>query len=248
MSKAMPKTSSKTPLHQQLYTELRSKIQAGAWQPGDLIPAESELTRNYKMSRITVRTALDQLVKDGFIDRFAGRGSFVKATEPETINCLTSFTDHMLSLGRTPSTKLVKLERLSQINPHFPFSANDVIVMIERLRKVDGEPAALMRSYIPEKLVQGISVNHFKETGREQSLLFVLEHHFDIVLDKGEEQLAATCVSEDDAPLLSLAEGSPIVQKTCLVRNISGETVIYETALWSMPQTQLVQRRLGSSL
>jgi GntR family transcriptional regulator len=246
MSKAASKPSARTPLHQQLYADLRSKIQAGAWQIGDLIPAESELTRKYKMSRITVRTALEQLVKDGFIDRFAGRGSFVKAREPETRNCLTSFTDHMLSLGRTPSTKLIKLEPLQAISNDLPFAANELIIMIERLRKVDGEPAALMRSYIPEKLIKGIHPSHFKEIGREQSLLFILEHHFGIILDKGEEQLVATCISEADATLLSLAKGSPIVQKTCLVRTISGEAVIYETALWSMPQTQLVQRRLGS--
>lgn len=168
----MPKA---TPLHQQLYADLRTRIQSGEWQPGDLIPAESELTRNYKMSRITVRTALDSLVKDGLIDRFSGRGSFVKATEPQTRHCLTSFTDQVLSSGRTPSTKLIKLEHQKNLDDALPFAKDQDIVMIERLRMVDDEAAALMHSYLPEVLVPDISKKHFKETGREQSLLFILE-------------------------------------------------------------------------
>lgn len=240
----MPKT---TPLYQQLYSDLRSKIQAGVWQAGELIPAESELMREHKLSRITVRAALDQLVQDGLIDRFAGRGSFVKESEPETKNCLTSFTDQMLSLGRVPSTELVKLERLKHTDNSLPFAPNEKLVIIERLRKVDGEPAALMRSYLPKKRVPGIKREHFKETGREQSLLYILEHHFGIVLDEGEETLAATCVNAQDASLLSVEEGAALMQRTCLVRNVGGEPIIYETALWSMPQTQFVQRRLSTA-
>ncbi len=238
-----PKVNVKLPLHKQLYVDLRAKIQSGEWKPGDLIPAESALTRSYKMSRITVRTALDHLVNDGFIDRFAGRGSFVKASSPQARQCLTSFTNQVLSLGRTPSTKLIKLERFVHTDAQLPFTANEMIIMIERLRLIDGEPAVLMRSYLPEQLVPNLQANHFKETGQGQSLLYVLEQFYGIALDKGEETIAATCVSQQDASLLSLPEGDAIVEKSCLVRNLQNEPVIYETALWCIPQTQLVQRR-----
>lgn len=238
-----PKASSKMPLHQQLYVDLRSKIQSGEWKPGDLIPAESALTQSYNMSRITVRTALDHLVKDGFIDRFAGRGSFVKAAKPEERQCLTSFTDQVLNSGRTPSTKLIKLERFKHSEKSLPFATGETIVMIERLRLINGEPAVLMRSYLPERFVPDIQASHFEETGRQQSLLYILEQFFGIALDKGEETIAATCVGQEDASLLSLPEGDAIVEKICLVRNLKNEPVIYETALWCIPQTQLVQRR-----
>jgi len=240
----MSKSGTKTPLYQQLYADLRSKIQSGAWQAGDLIPAESELTRDYQLSRITVRAALDQLVQDGLIDRFAGKGSFVKKLEPETTLCLTSFTEQVLSMGRTPSTKLLQLERLAP-ETTLPFGRQKT-VLIERLRHVDGQAAALMRAYLPAARVSGIKKTHFKETGRAQSLLYVLEHYFGIVLDAGEETITATSIGKSEAALLGMTVGEAVVERTCLVKNLQGEPVIYETALWRMPQTHLLQRRAST--
>lgn len=241
----MAKSGTKTPLYQQLYADLRSKIQSGEWQPGDLIPAESELTREYQLSRITVRAALDQLVQDGLIDRFAGRGSFVKQLEPETTLCLTSFTERVLSLGRTPSTQLLQLKRLKPSAAVWPFEQQPTVV-IERLRRVDGQPAALMRAYLLAERVKGIKTSHFSETGRAQSLLYVLEHYFGIVLDEGEETVGATHIGEPEASLLGMTAGEAVVERVCLVRNLQSEPVIYETALWSMPQTHLLQRRAST--
>lgn len=239
----MPRSVTKTPLYQQLYAELRSRIQSGAWQAGDLIPSESELTKAHGLSRITVRAALDQLVQDGLIDRFAGRGSFVKQLEPETTLCLTSFTEQVLILGKTPRTTLLRLDPLTAGTAP-SFFGQQQAVMIERLRYVDGQTAALVRSYLPATRVRGINKTHFEETGRAQSLLFILEHYFGIVLDAGEETIAATRIDEPEASLLGLSTGAAVVERKCLVKNVQGDTVLYEIALWSMPQTQLLQRRV----
>jgi GntR family transcriptional regulator len=245
-----PTKSRSKSLHMQLYNELRAQVQEGKFKPGDLFPAESELTHNYEVSRITVRAALDRLVKDGFIDRYPGRGSFVKSLEPETRNCLTSFTEQMLSQGRIPTTKLLGLHlvRAREVTAtQLPFQSETPLVLIERLRKVDREPTALARSYIPKKLVPGIKPQHFKERGRGQSLLYVLEHHFDIFLDKGEERLTPMCIVGADARALGIKDGAAVVLKACIVRNVSGEAVLYEEALWCASQTQLVQRKAGAS-
>ncbi len=240
----MHKAAQRTPLHQKLYLDLRGKLQVGQFKPGDLIPAESELMHNYKVSRITVRAALDHLVQDGLIDRYPGRGSYVKALEPQARNCLTSFTTQMLSQGHIPTTQLLKL-RAVKTQKHLPFEGNTELVFIERLRSVDGQPAALVRSYLPKNLVPHINKHHFKEKGQEQSLLYILEHHFGVLLDKGEETLTPICINADDAQLLGIQQGSAVVLKACVVRNIKHQTVIYEEALWCTPQTQLVQRKPG---
>lgn len=231
-------------LHMQLYLKLRQQLQEGAFNAGDLFPAESELMKIHELSRITVRRALEHLVADGFLERYPGKGSFVKGKEAQARNCLTSFTNQMLSLGRKPLTKLISLKHLRAQNiGNNPFSQEQSVVLIERLRIVDGEIAALVKSYLPAELVAGIAEQHFQETGPEQSLLYILEHHFGIVLDKGEEVLMPTCINHTEAQLLGLHAGTAVLLKTCLIRNPAEEPVIYEEALWSMPQTQLVQRR-----
>jgi DNA-binding GntR family transcriptional regulator len=233
------------PLYLQLYSLLRLRLQRGELSPGDLVPAESELMRTYAVSRITVRKALEQLVTDGFIDRHRGRGSYVKAAAPETRSCLTSFTDQMLNLGRVPTTELLHLtigQSGSFDDEQLPFRRSEEVALVERLRIVDGRKAALVRSYIPYRLVPGIRPDMFETNGRGQSLLHVLERRFGILLDKGEETIEPVCVRGPQSTLLEVTEGAAVVSKVCLVRDLTGEPVLFEKALWSAPQTQLVQR------
>jgi GntR family transcriptional regulator len=152
-----------------------------------------------------------------------------------------------LSQGRTPTTKLLQLRfvRTGDLSSKLPFKANQELVLIERLRKVDDIPAALVRSYLPKKLVPSITKDNFKEHGPEQSILFVLEHHFGIILDKGEETLTPFCVDQNDARLLGIQPRAAALLKACKVQNLKGEVVIYEEALWCVSQTQLVQRKPG---
>jgi len=233
------------PLYQQLYEILRTRIAAGDLKPGDLVPPESELTRSYGVSRITVRAALDQLVHDGVIDRHRGRGSFVRAAAPEARACLTSFTEQVARSGCVPTTDLLSLRvapAASFAPVPLPFEADARVVRIERLRRVDGATVALVRSYLPERWVPGIEAAHFAEHGPGQSLLHVLEHRFGVQLDKGEETLIPTTVDPSDAAWLGVAEGAPVAIRVCTVEDVGGSVCLYEEAVWCAPQTQLIQR------
>ncbi len=253
---ARPKRSlakgSGRPLHLQLYEILRDDVRHGVLKPGDLVPAESELVKAYGVSRITVRAALEHLVREGYIDRHRGRGSFVRAAIPEVRACLTSFTDQMLALGRNPGSRVLDV-RVAVADAfamtasptgqsRLPFDAGVEVVRIERLRTVDGDALAVVRSFIPHALVPGIGPHAFAERGPAQSLLHVLEHRYGVTLDKGEETIAPARADADTAFKVGIAEGDAIAIKACLVRDTSGAPVLYEVAAWCAPQTQLVQR------
>ncbi len=233
------------PLYVQLYELIRDQVRAGTLKPGDAIAAESELTRTYGVSRITVRAALDQLVREGYIDRYRGRGSYVKSTNPETRACLASFTDQMLSVGRRPRTDVLGLRidvTAAFVARTLPFSPDVEVVRIERLRWVDGVRVALVHSYIPYDLVRGIDARDFADEGPAQSLLYVLEHRFGVVLDQGEETLVPVNAQPPVTELLGVSGGDAIALKICTVRDVTGTPVLYEEASWSGPQTQLVRR------
>ena len=65
-------------LQEQLYLELLEGIKKGKYKPGERIPAEMQLSQMYEVSRVTVRKALDQLVKDNILIKKHGKGTFVR--------------------------------------------------------------------------------------------------------------------------------------------------------------------------
>lgn len=244
-AKDMISKDSNAPLYMQLYAAIRERIQTGEYAPGQAIPAESELIATHGVSRITVRAAVDLLVQEGWVVRQRGRGTYVKSADPEEPNCVVSFTEQTLASGHVPSTRLVGLEvrRAGDFGGRIPFPPSQDVVAIERVRLVDDRSVGLVRSYIPHRHVPGISRKHFKAHGREQSLLYVLEHTFGIVLDKGEETIQTYCVTADEANLLDLEDGSPVLLKSCFIKNTLGEPLLYEEAYWTAPQSNPIQRR-----
>jgi GntR family transcriptional regulator len=235
----------RTPLYLQLYETLRAQVQSGKLPPGGRVPAESALMESYRVSRITVRSALDQMVQAGLIVRQRGRGTFVRRRPPEEHRCLDSFTDRMLDAGRTPGARLLRLEsaRATDLGTALPFEPDEPITLIERLRTVDGAAAALIRSYLPARFVNGLGRDDFASTGRAQSLLRTLEYRFGVVLHRGEETVSATGLTSHEAAHLGLYRGHAVVERACLMRSLTGEPLLFERAVWCTPQTHAVERR-----
>lgn len=233
------------PLYRQLYQRLRARIDVGEDAPGDALPTEAALMETYGVSRITVRAALDQLVRDGLIERQRGRGTFVRAEAGAPRSCVTSFTDQMLALGREPSTELLRLETLSpgeRAERELPFEPAQDVVVIDRLRSVDGEVAGLVRTFLPSEQVPQLERAHFARTGRGQSLLHVLEHVCGIVLEQGAETSQPVALDASVARVLGVPAGSAAILKTCTLEDVSGAVLLYEEAYWAVAQTQLVKR------
>ena len=79
------------PLYRRIHADLKAKIEAGAYSPGDRLPSELELTKLYGVSRITSRQALDLLCSEGLLVRRQGMGSFV--APPRVSQSLVRLTD-----------------------------------------------------------------------------------------------------------------------------------------------------------
>ena len=94
--------SSSLPLYQQLQRALRRAIETRALAPDDALPPERELADELKISRITVRKAVDGLVGEGLLVRRQGAGTFVCARMEKNFSKLTSFSEDMRARGRTP--------------------------------------------------------------------------------------------------------------------------------------------------
>ncbi len=138
---------SRLPLHQQLYDILRGKILSRQWVEGGMIPPESELTAEYKVSRIVVRQVLHRLVNEGLIYRQQGRGTFVsKHTLEHALSRILSFTEDMTQRGFTPTTQVLFADLIPaphEIAERLQIADGTTLARIDRLRLADGEPMSI---------------------------------------------------------------------------------------------------------
>ena len=94
--------ASSLPLYQQLQRALRQAIESRVLGPDDALPPERDLALDFKVSRITVRKAIDGLVGEGLLLRRQGSGTFVRARVEKNFSKLTSFSEDMRARGRNP--------------------------------------------------------------------------------------------------------------------------------------------------
>jgi Transcriptional regulators len=141
------------PLYEQLCAAIRAKIVAGEYRHGQQIPSETEMSKAYGVSRITVRSALKHLVDENILVKKHGKGTFV--TTPgyiESVNAGGSFTKSCLQNGATPGTRILSAasvaagEKFARL---LGLRKEDSIVRIARLRLVDGVAVILEKDYFP---------------------------------------------------------------------------------------------------
>ncbi len=173
--------NSPLPMYYQLEEQIKQKIDSGHLKPSDILPSERELSDTYKISRMTVRQAIINLVNKGYLYRLKGKGTFVSEMKLEQdLRRLTSFTEDMKLRGFKPGSKLLNfsiVEASSDIRSKLHLHANEQVFQIQRIRLANDQPIALETTYIPEKLVPGLneeilrnSIYHYIEKTQQYSI------------------------------------------------------------------------------
>jgi len=198
------------PLYYQLMQELRRRIEEGTWKPGDLIPSERELSETYRISRMTVRQALAELVNDGLLRRDQGRGTFVaKPKIRKQLSRLTSFTEDMRARGKRPGAQLLRAEMV----PARPKVANmlqiDIgqqVALVERLRLADDEPVGIECSHLSFDACGTVLREDL-----EGSLYRLLEERFGLVATRAQEEIEAGICGSREAEILDIHPDEPVL-------------------------------------
>src|SRR5213082_783493 len=133
---------------------------------GAAIPSERRLSTELGVSRLTLRAALDELVREGYLVRRHGSGTFVSEPKIAQELTLTSFTDDMRRRGMTPASRTLELKvvpagarlgRLLHVSPSEP------VVVAKRLRLADRETMAIETLHVRESLVPGLTAADLQE-------------------------------------------------------------------------------------
>ncbi|MEE4115794.1 MAG: GntR family transcriptional regulator [Marinilabiliaceae bacterium] len=200
------------PQYRRLYEKLRKHIVDGVYREGDLLPSENELCSIHKLTRPTVRKALDMLTNEGFIKRHQGKGSIVHKL-PKGIG--------ILSISGT--TGAIGKDNLETITVHkpvvvrwpekFPFSLSDHeldsgCIFFTRLRKVSGLPVIYDISYLPN-----INLPRFTSRNLDNRSLFdILRTSYSLEIKGGEQFIRAARAPEKEIyDILEIKKDQPVL-------------------------------------
>src|SRR5450759_5194801 len=126
------------PRYVQLANILRQRIVRGEWAALQSIPSERQLEQIYSVSRTTIRQAIDLMVRQGFLYREHGKGTFVSPQKLQKgISELTSFTEDMKQRGLTPGQKILEIGYVQppdKVCPHLELpEGSGKVLLLERI-------------------------------------------------------------------------------------------------------------------
>ncbi|HUP55800.1 MAG TPA: GntR family transcriptional regulator [Methylomirabilota bacterium] len=210
------------PHYRQIEQALRERI--STLLPGARLPSDAELCAEFGVSRMTARNAMQQLAEDGLITRTPGRGSFV--AEPPAhrrANRLMTFTQEMRRAGRVPTSRV--LDRV--LGPASAAEADSLgiaegehVVYLRRLRLADGIPMALESTVLDGACGDVVMSSDLAKGSLHEAL-----GRAGIVLRRGNSTIGAAAATEDDARLLEVAVGDPLLVERRVIADAHGRRI-----------------------
>lgn len=207
--------SDRIPLYYQLESLLRDRINSGAFAPGDRIPTENDLIREYNLSRITVRLALQALVDEGLIERKQGSGTYVTDRKSE-IRKLEKVSQYSGSLNDFEDADMALQLSLIDVNnvlagayeaDMLSLREGERLLRLRRLCKRNGEPYGVASNFVPMRGDFQFSQEVLQET---QSLQLSTPLQGNEVVEV-RQQISADVADPYVAGLLNVRVGSPLL-------------------------------------
>ncbi|MGT2799177.1 GntR family transcriptional regulator [Streptococcus marmotae] len=216
----------KIPKYQQVQNDLRQQIISGKFENGDKFYTETELTKLYNVSSITVIRAVTELVKDGYLVRQQGKGTFVSRSRKGK---LVEFSDVEIFPLEQDSVSVLSCEKGNdpRILEKLHLDKNDYYYKIIRVRSADGVPYIYHQSYIPTRYIQEpeAPLEHFRSIYQRFKLDFNLHMSEELYSETNE---VAFPTPSEVAKHLKLQPNEPsILQIRTTKRNGSEEVLEY---------------------
>jgi GntR family transcriptional regulator len=219
--------SSPIPLYHQLKEILRARIENGNWKAGDLLPNENLIAGEYGLSRGTVREAMEDLVREGLLNRQRGRGTFVSAPKLEQgIMNLFSIHEYTKQTGHTPGSQILEFieeEPNNKLQNYLQLTEGKQVYKLVRIRTVDGEPMMYDRVYLPSKDFPGLKSKDLLST----SLYEILARDYNTVLGKAKQTFEPVLIDQYESTLLHVEKGAPALLIERVTYRINGTPVVY---------------------
>lgn len=213
------------PLYIQLKDQLLLVIQSDAYAVGDTIKSEQELMKEFQVGRATVREAINELVKEGFLEKRQGKGTYIKQKETSIgFEPLISLTYSLSLRGWEHKNEVLVAKTLQNTHSEMNIET-DEIFYFERNRTIDGHPLGL------EKFYSHIDfVSRKGEYPLENSIGKLLLEVIKLPIEKMTQEVTVVSADEREAEMLGLKTGSDLMfmKRWLYVKGFKGVYQYYE--------------------
>ena len=230
MAERLPGAERFTPIYYRIQEALRQRIAGGALAPGDRLPSETELARDYRTTRVTVRHALSRLVFEGLIKREAGRGTFVAdpASIVSPIDTLKvhSFEQQVAQRGKNVSyagTRFRQVAAPPEVAHALGLARASPVHRMDRQRLIDGRIVGVEVRYFPAELGARVTAPMLERQSAHEFLGAILGRPIPAI----EVTLTAINATKPLASRLGVRPGAALLVRENVFRDASGKVVQY---------------------
>ncbi len=200
------------PLYYQVFQVLRDRIVSGDYAARSQLPTDEALMREFQVSRHTVRAAMQQLVSQGLIERFAGRGTFViersHRSAQWTIESLEDLIETtFLDKFKVMSARFVNGRAALGVAALFGLGPDDSLFHVRAVRSSAEGPYSYSNTYFPREIGEKLPQHLFTE----RPLLLLVEEYAGIPAAQVRQVASAGAADRETARLLKLGFGDPIL-------------------------------------
>jgi GntR family transcriptional regulator len=205
---------------------------------GTAIPSERQLSADLGVSRLTLRAALDDLAREGYVVRRRGSGTYVQHRKISQELTITSFSDDMRRRGMVPGSRTLSMTTThagARLGRFLNVSPSEGIVVVKRLRLADGETMAIETLHIPESLVPGLTPKAL--TG---SFYDLLRDRYGVVIAGGTQAIEPTVTNEEESAALGVPLHSPAFLFERTSRDEAGRTIEFVQSVYRGDRYRIV--------
>jgi len=194
-----------------VHNSLKNQIEIGELKVGDNLPPEPELQKTFRVSRTTVRRAVEMLEQAGFVYIRQGKGTEIldfKATQK--LQYITSFSETLREKGLIVSQADIRVELAPaprHVAEELKMDAAAPVVRIDRVTLANGAPIALMTNYLVPELAPGIE----KRISGMDSLYSFLESEYRVLIEAATDFISARQSTAEEARRLQVPRGATLL-------------------------------------
>ena len=205
---------------------------------GSAIPSERQLSADLGVSRLTLRAALDDLAREGYLVRRRGSGTYVQQPKISQQLTMTSFSEDMRRRGMAPGSRTLSLTRQhagARLGRFLHVSPGEEIVVVKRLRLADGVSMAIETLHIPAGIVPGV-----KPSDLEGSFYELLRVKYGVEIASGTQTIEPTVTNEEESSALGVPLHSPAFLFERTSRDASGRTLEFVHSIYRGDRYRIV--------